>query len=139
MSSKYDVFINGFLSPGAEFTHRTYGEPPAQFGPYVSRYDPLDLGKSLTSRRHLVLSSTTPGRQCPGGRTIAHPLDRSAAYGYRVPFADFWCRHGCSVGVRNRIVQVELHVRHPQHHPSDGLSVSTSRIPNFLPSSSHDK
>jgi hypothetical protein len=72
------------------------------------RYDPLDLGKPLTPRRRLVLSSTTPGRQCPGGRTIAHPLDLSAAYGHRVPFTDFWCRHGCSVGVRNGFVQLEF-------------------------------
>lgn len=145
MSGKYYAFINGLPSPsgGRVYASNVRRTSRTVWSLSLLRHDPLDLGKPLDPA---ATSSAIPHgpRQCPGGRAIAHPLDRSAAYGYRVAFANFLRRHDCSVEVRNEFVHVEF-VRMSQYNidnvirPMVCLSLLLAP-PNFLPSRSfHDK
>jgi hypothetical protein len=109
MSSKYYVFINGLLSPsgGRVYASNVRRTSHTVWSLCLLRHDPLDLGKPLDPAAASSAILHEP-RQCPSGRAIAHPLDRSAAYGYRVAFANFLYRHDCSVEVRNEFVHVEF-------------------------------
>jgi hypothetical protein len=92
-------------------------------------WEPLDPAATSSAILH-------EPRQCPGGRAIARHLDWSAAYGYRVAFANFWCRHGRSVEVRNGFIHVEF-----VGMASTMVCPSLLLTPqNFLPSRSrHDR